>query len=281
MLGRYTTGPCGGRECSTTAPLRARSAPVAGSRSIHPVTADDPYYRHDLALVHHLGFSHHAHHCAPGILELLRPVRERDGLVVELGCGSGLLTRHLLDAGHRVIATDASPAMLELAATVAGDAEAIRRLTLPHDPIPPADAIVSVGHALNYLPDEDAIDRALTAIAVALRPGGIVAIDLCDLDYAEGLSDQPSFGKAGDDWAIVTQRSMPEPARFVRTMVIFTRNTDGSWRRDDEVHVNVLVDVSRVPEHLARNGVDARVGDSFGSEGLPAGLRTIVGTRRA
>ena len=26
-----------------------------------------------------------------------------------------LLTRHLLDAGHRVIATDASPAMVELA----------------------------------------------------------------------------------------------------------------------------------------------------------------------
>ncbi|MDQ3210654.1 MAG: class I SAM-dependent methyltransferase [Actinomycetota bacterium] len=50
-----------------------------------------------------------------GILRLLEPVREREGLVVELGCGSGLLTRHLLDAGHRVIATDASPSMLDLA----------------------------------------------------------------------------------------------------------------------------------------------------------------------
>ena len=54
--------------------------------------AAEPYYRADLALVHHLGFGFHADDCAPGILELLGPVRERDGLVVELGCGSGLLT---------------------------------------------------------------------------------------------------------------------------------------------------------------------------------------------
>ncbi|MDH5224711.1 MAG: class I SAM-dependent methyltransferase, partial [Actinomycetota bacterium] len=106
----------------------------------------EPYYRHDLALVHHEGFGSHAEACAPGILSLLQPVRDRDGLVVELGCGSGLLTRYLLDAGHRVIAADASPAMLQLAGEVVADADEIRRLTLPHDPIPAADAIVSIGH---------------------------------------------------------------------------------------------------------------------------------------
>jgi hypothetical protein len=39
-----------------------------------------------------------------------------------------------------------------------------------------------VGHALSYLPDEAAIDDALVAIAGALRPGGVLAIDLCDLE---------------------------------------------------------------------------------------------------
>lgn len=61
----------------------------------------DPYYRRDLALVHHRGFGFHAEACAPGILKLLEPVRQRDGLVLELGCGSGLLTKELVDAGHR------------------------------------------------------------------------------------------------------------------------------------------------------------------------------------
>src|SRR2546430_5937381 len=108
--------------------------------------------------------------CAPGIVELLGPVRDRRGLVVELGCGSGLLTRHLLDAGHRVIATDASPAMLDLARQTAPDAEEIHQVVLPDDPLPEADAVVSVGHVLSYLDDEEQIDRALVASAEALRP---------------------------------------------------------------------------------------------------------------
>jgi SAM-dependent methyltransferase len=240
-----------------------------------------PYYRRDLALVHHRGFGFHADDCAPGILRLLEGVRARNGLVVELGCGSGLLTRQLLDAGHRVIATDASPAMLDLAREVAGDAEEIRELVLPDDPIPAADAIVSVGHALNYLSEAPAVERALVAIAGALRPGGVLAIDLCDLEWAEARREQESRGWVGDDWAIVTRFSVPSPDRNVRQMATFIRNDDGSWRRDDERHDNVMIDTRLVPALLEANGVHAAVGSSFGSERLPVGLRTVIGHRPA
>src|SRR3989442_15793215 len=121
----------------------------------------EPYYRRDLALVHHRGFASHATACAPGILGLLEPVRQRNGLVVEIGCGSGLLTRELIGAGHRVVATDASPAMLALAQELLTGASDIRRVVLPDGQLPPADAIVGVGHALNYLPDAHAVGRAL------------------------------------------------------------------------------------------------------------------------
>ena len=129
-----------------------------------------PYYRDDLALVHHLGFGFHADACAPDIISLLEPIRRRDGLVVEIGCGSGLLTAYLVDAGLRVVATDASEAMLRLARSHAPGAAEIRRLTLPNDPIPSVDAIVGVGHALNYLDEESQVDAALVAIAARFVP---------------------------------------------------------------------------------------------------------------
>ena len=242
---------------------------------------DQPYYRDDLALVHHRGFGFHADMCAPGIVALLGPVRDRRGRVVELGCGSGLLTRHLLDAGHRVVATDASPAMLELAREAAPDAEDVRQVTLPDDPIPGADAIVSVGHALNYLPDEAAIDRAFIAIADALRPGGVLAIDVCDLEWGSARLDVATHGRVGQDWAIITEASTPAVNRFVRRMTIFVKNDDGSWRRDDERHDNVLIDTALVPGLLARQGVEAQVRPSFGTEQLPTGLRAIIGHRPA
>jgi SAM-dependent methyltransferase len=244
--------------------------------------SETPYYRPDLARVHHEGFAFHADGAASGIVELLEPVRERGGLVVEIGCGSGLLTRHLVKAGLRVVATDASPSMLDLARTVAPGATAIEQLTLPDDPIPECDAIVSVGHALNYLPDASSIDRALRAIAEALHPGGVMAIDLCDLTYGEARGDAPATkGWVTDDWALVTEFDRPSPDRFVRQMAIFTRTDDGSWRRDDERHDNVLIEVAAVPARLADHGVEATLGSRFGSYRLPDGLFAVTGWKRA
>jgi SAM-dependent methyltransferase len=256
------------------------AAPRSPPRDPVLMTEAERYYRKDLALVHHLGFGFHADACAPGILTLLEPVRERDGLVLELGCGSGLLTKHLVEAGHRVVATDASEAMLDLACEAAPGVEDLWRLVLPDDPIPPADAIVSVGHVLNYLPTRAAIERALDAIAQALQSDGVLAIDLCDLAYGRARVGAPTYARVEDDWAIVTEFSVPAPDRFVRRMAVFVRNDDGSWRRDDERHDNVLVDTATVPPLLAAHDVHTTVGSSFGAEKHPDGLRTVIGRRR-
>ena len=106
-----------------------------------------------------------------------------------------------------------------------------------------------------------------------------LAVDLCDLTWGEARRNAPNLGRAGDDWAIVTEFSMPTPARFVRQMAILVRNDEGSWRRDDERHDNVLVDTSRVPGLLEAYGVRARVQPSFGQEDPVVGLHAIVGHR--
>ena len=209
---------------------------------------------------------------------MLAPVRARNGLILELGCGTGLLTTELIAAGHRVIATDASLAMLEVARGLVGEsAEEVRQLTLPDDPLPRADAIVAVGHPLSYLPDADAVSRALVAIAEALRPGGLLAMDLCDLEWGRARRDTPNFARSGADWAIITEFSVPAPDRFVRDITTFVPNPDGSWRRDTEHHENVLVDTAQIPALLSQHGVQATVGSSFGTETLPPGLRVITG----
>jgi SAM-dependent methyltransferase len=210
---------------------------------------------------------------------LLAPVRERDGVVLELGCGSGLLTKKLVDAGHRVIATDASTAMLDVARAELGDAVDLRQITMPDDPLPEADAIVSVGHPISYLPTADAIDRALVAMANALRPGGVLAIDICDYEWGDVRKDQVGNGRVGDDWAVVVSWTVPSRHRFDRKITTFLANVDGTWRRDDEFHRNILVDTAQVPPLLAQHGVDAEMRDAFADEQLPQGLRAIVGTK--
>lgn len=237
----------------------------------------DPYYRRDLALVHERGYGFHGDRVAPGLLALLEPVR--GGLVLEIGCGTGALTRHLLAAGHRVLATDASPAMLDVARESLGPEVELALLALPDDPLPAADAVVSVGHPVSYLASAAEVDRALTAMAAALRPGGVLALDICDLEWGTARTGASNLGLAGPDWAIITEFSVPAPDKFVRDITTFVPDGHGAWQRDSEHHENILIDTSRIPDLLGPLGVSATVGASFGGETLPPGLKAVIGTR--
>ena len=240
---------------------------------------EQPYYRADLARIHHEGFGFHADAVAPGVLELLGPVLAKGGLVLEIGCGSGLLTKYLVGAGHRVLATDASPAMLDLARRYVPGAEGMKLVRLPDDPLPEADGIVSVGHPLSYLDSLQQVEASLAAMARALRPGGVLAFDICDHEWGESRRGQVPRVWSGEDWVLITRTSLPNRGTYRRDMTTFVQIDHELWRRDDEVHDNVLVDAKAIPAILDRHGVETEVRVSFGSETLPRGLVAVVARR--
>ena len=125
-------------------------------------------YGPDLAWVHHTGYSQHVANAWPGILRLLREGGLATGArVLDVGCGSGLLVRRLLDAGFVATGIDASPAMIDLARSYA-PAAAFEVMRLPiggrasgDGGLPQTDAVVSTGHVLNYLDSRRAIARSV------------------------------------------------------------------------------------------------------------------------
>ncbi|TDQ00189.1 methyltransferase family protein [Labedaea rhizosphaerae] len=219
----------------------------------------------------------HPDRLAPTFLQLLAPIAERGGTVLEIGCGTGMLTRHLVAAGLNVIASDASADMLELAREQVPGAVAHRVIALPDDALPEVDAIVGVGHPLNYFTGAEPVHASLTAIANALRPGGVLAIDL--MVRTLGLEAHPPMGRLGADWALISTMDIPEPGRSVRHLTTFVRTEDGTYRRADEDHEFVHVDGAAALETLRRNGVDATLGQAFGPVGLPEGLASVIGAK--
>lgn len=239
------------------------------------VQVQEGLYRTDLAMIHDIAYGGYADLCAPGVLDLLAPVLDRDGTVLELGCGSGALTRHLIDGGHRVIATDGSSAMIELASARVPDAD-VRLLRVPDDPLPTSDAVVSVGHMVNYLPAPENARRALLDIGAALSPGGLAVLDFCDLSYGMTRAAPSSHAEVSDDWAILTRAWAPGVDRYRREITTFVKAKDGCWRRDDEVHETLLLDPEDVAEWLEAEGLHVTVRDAFGGEILPAGMRVLL-----
>ena len=61
---------------------------------------------------------------------------------------------------------------------------------------------MSTGHTLSYIDRQDRLEAALVACAHALRPGGVLALDLKDLSTLEAQMARPPAVWVGDDWAM-------------------------------------------------------------------------------
>ena len=234
--------------------------------------------------MHHTGYSQHVERCSAGIVRLLHDAVRSGGRVLDVGCGSGLLARRLFAEGYAVTGVDASPAMIELAREHAPGAsfEVVRLPTRAppgaHRGLPESDAVVSTGYVLNYL-DRGEIALALTELAQALRPGGLIAIDLMTETFAQQSESRATYAKVADDWVILTRFSRPQPDRLDRDITVFRRAGE-VWRRSDEHHRNVTFDAQEALQILRDNGVDAQQRPAFGEETLPEGLVVLTGVRR-
>ena len=234
--------------------------------------------------MHHTGYSQHVERCSTGIVRLLRDAVPTGAHVLDVGCGSGLLASRLLAEGYAVTGIDASPAMIKLAREHAPGAsfEVVRLPTCArpgaHRGLPESDAVVSTGHVLNYLEGDD-IAHALAELARALRPGGLLAIDLMTEAFARQSETRAIHAKLTDDWVIVTRFSRPQADRLDRDITVF-RRTGEAWRRSDEHHRNVTFDAQDALQILRENGVDAQQRPAFGEETLPEGLVVLTGVRR-
>ncbi|MGF1492317.1 MAG: hypothetical protein ACFBSC_07675 [Microcoleaceae cyanobacterium] len=58
------------------------------------------WYRTDLAHIHDVGFGDYVLNSVSGILSLLKQAEILDGLIVDLGCGSGLSCEAFVRAGY-------------------------------------------------------------------------------------------------------------------------------------------------------------------------------------
>lgn len=96
-----------------------------------------------------------------------------------------------------------------------------------------------------------------------------------DLRWGESFRSIPNQGRAGAEWALISAFEVPQPDRFVRRMISFVHR-GGQWRRDEEVHRNVLMDTSKLPALLREHGIESRILDAFGGEVQPEGLVVVL-----
>ena len=236
-------------------------------------------YSADLAFIHHAGFGDIARAAAEEVIRLLRARNISDGLVVDLGCGSGIGARALTEAGYRVLGVDISRAMIRLARRNAPDAKFVAA-SLLRVKLPRCAAVTAIGEAINYAFDPvnsmQALARLFRRIYAALIPGGLFVFD-----FAEPGQGERTAYITGAGWAVIAH-SGEDPRRHQLTRRIVSFRRDGSlYRRTDETHRVQLYGATDLVAELRRTGFRARVFRGYGKLQLRPGHAAIAAWKPA
>jgi len=233
-------------------------------------------YKSDLAYIHDTGFGEFARNSAPGLLELLDKSGINNGLVIDLGCGSGIWAAELSRYGYDVLGIDISAAMIDIARKRVPNAE-FRTRSLLKTKLPRCVSVTSLGECLNYLFDKsnsiDQLRRLFRRIYDALEPGGLFIFDIAE--PGRGKGPRQKF-REGPDWIVLVEVDEDTRTNRLTRKIISFRKVGSLFRRDEEVHYLQLYKRSDVLRELRAAGFRARTLDRYGNQPMIDGCVAFV-----
>ena len=223
-------------------------------------------YRDDLAHIHDAGFGGFAQAAAPVLVEVLKSGGLTQGLVIDLGCGSGILSHPIYQAGYDVLGVDISEAMIAIARQRVPRGE-FRVESLLKAKLPPSVAIAAVGEVINYLFDANILGSGLTKllrrIHDSLQSGGVFLCDVAEPGRVPGTGPLRTFVE-GNDWAVLVNSREDRKRRFLARTITTFRQVGDLCRRDQEAHCQRLLPQLELAAQLRSIGFRVRVLRGYG-----------------
>jgi len=235
---------------------------------------ESSFYAEDLAYIHHAGFSDHARQAGEAVLGRLHRAGIGSGLVVDLGCGSGVWAKMLAAAGFEVLGFDISQAMIRLARREAPGGD-FHLKSIREARIPPCVAVTAFGEVLNYRtedrPARPVPDTLFRKVAAGLVPEGLFVFDVCMA--SGGPPMEYRSWRTGPDWAVLVAVSEQPVDRVVRRDITLFRKIGNRYRRSAERHLLDVLDSEQVASLLRAAGFVFETAESYGEQEVEARRR--------
>ena len=236
-----------------------------------------PGYDSDLAFIHDVGFGSFAASAGPGLLTLLKKRGIDSGLIVDLGCGSGIWAAEASRAGYDVLGIDQSKAMIELANKRAPRA-GFRVASFFKTDLPQCDVVTSLGECLGYRFDERSglpnLTRLFRKVHGALRKDGLFIFDLANPKRGEAKGRRIFWN--ADDWTLTLDEVRSKDAKQLTRDITIFRRRGNSYRRTREVHELWLYPPRQILGALRKIGFRAQTMKQYGEQPFPKGLTAYV-----
>ncbi|MDD3253239.1 MAG: class I SAM-dependent methyltransferase [Lachnospiraceae bacterium] len=198
------------------------------------------------------------------LIGLLEEHDVKDGLVLDLGCGTGTLTRLLAARGYDMIGVDLSEEMLEIAREKQVEQpdgilylqQDMREFELYGT----VRAIVSICDSMNYLENCEDLVQVFKLANNYLDPGGILIFDLNTMYKYRELLGERTIAENRDEGSFIWENYFDEEERVNEyDLTLFIREQDGRYRKYEETHYQTAFELDEVKDALAEAGMELLV----------------------
>lgn len=202
------------------------------------------------------------------VQKLLKKNKIEDGLLLELGCGTGSMTRCLASKGFDMIGIDYSEEMLGIARDINSKGENnilylcqdMREFELYGT----VKAVISVCDSMNYILSEQDLLQVFKLVNNYLDPKGVFIFDL-DTEYAyrEILGDN-TISENREEGSFIWENTYYEEEQMNEINLTLFVPQEGKpeseeevlYRKYEEIHYRRAYDIARIKELIEEAGME-------------------------
>lgn len=192
---------------------------------------------------------------------LLREYEVKDGLVLDLGCGTGNMTELLAGAGYDMIGADNSEDMLEIAmekrAESGRDILYLLQDMREFELYGTVRAVVSICDSVNYITEPEELQEVFRLVNNYLDPRGVFIFDFNTLyKYREVLGDR-TIAENRDACSFIWDNYFYEDEKINEyELSLFIREEGELYRKYEETHFQRAYTLEEMVRLVKKSGLE-------------------------
>ena len=193
---------------------------------------------------------------------LLKEYGVSEGLVLDLGCGTGSMTELLATAGYDMIGIDNAEEMLDIAmekrAQSGHDILYLLQDMREFELYGTVNAIVSICDSMNYITEEEELSEVFRLVNNYLDPQGIFIFDFNTVyKYSEVLGNQ-TIAEDREDCSFIWDNYYYEDEKINEyELSLFIKEQDSDlYRKYQETHYQRAYDLETIERLVKQSGLE-------------------------
>ena len=192
------------------------------------------------------------------LADLFKEYGIEDGLILDLGCGTGKLTRLMEQKGYDMIGVDYSYDMLSIAKEHSDDSilyllQDMREFELYGT----VRAIYSACDSLNYILEEEELREIFSLVNNYLDPKGLFVFDLNTPFKYECLLGENTFAENREEGSFIWENFFDEEEQINEyDLTLYIKDEDERFQRFQEVHYQKSYTLETIQRLLEEAGME-------------------------